>query len=101
MPGSERPAFSVMMTDEAVYGCADVEPERVFRRVGELMGALSMWPYYGQAYEPAYEAAAPAVPCRVFYCGAYGVYYTVDEERRLVTVLAVEDERRDPTKRFS
>lgn len=31
----------------------------------------------------------------------FGVYYHVDDERELVTVLAIEDERMDPIGRFA
>lgn len=92
--------YDVLMTDEALYGLADVRPDRVYQRLGELIPALASFPRYGQAYDPYYVAACPPVPCRVFYCGPYGVYYTVDDEGRTVTVLAVEDERRDPRRRF-
>lgn len=99
--GSEDAPFQIQMTDEALYGYARVEPERVYRRIGDLIDTLCVFPRYGMEYDPYYPAAQPAVPSRVFYCGHYGVYYCVDDDHRFVTILAVEDERRDPRNRFS
>lgn len=93
--------YEVVLTDEALYGYAGVTGDREYARIGEIIELLARFPRYGQVYDPYYRAALPPVPCRVFYCGRYGVYYTVDDERGRVLVLGVEDERRDPTGRFS
>lgn len=103
MARSERDggvAFDVQLTDEAVYGLAEVMPDAVYRRVNEMISVLAAFPRYGEEYDPYYEAARPPVPCRVLFVGGYGIYYAVDEEKRMVTVLAIEDSRRDPHGRF-
>lgn len=96
-----RKQYKVVLTDEAVYGYANVEGDREYARIGEIIDSLARFPYYGHEYDPYYRAALPPVPCRVFFCGRYGVYYTVDDDSATVTVLAVEDERRDPLGRFA
>ncbi len=95
-----REPYEVSLTDEAVYAYASIAPDRIYERVGELIDTLARFPYYGQVYEPYYAAAQSPVPCRVLFCAQYGIYYCVDDVRREVTVLAIEDERRDPRRRF-
>lgn len=97
----ERPVYEVKLTDEAVYGYAAVFPQAIYDRIGFLIGNLSRFSFYGGEYRPYYRASCPDIPCRVFYCGHFGVYYHVDEEQELVTVLAIEDERMDPLGRFA
>lgn len=97
----ERGLYEVALTDEAVYAYASIALDRIYERVGELIGTLAQFPYYGQVYEPYYAAAQLPVPCRVLFCAQYGIYYCVDDATRTVTVLAIEDERRDPRRRFS
>lgn len=108
MPSKNCPAdedllvpFDIEMTDEAVYAYSAVQPDEVYARIGSLIDFLAGHPYYGEEYDPAYEAARPPIDCRVFFCARYGVYYHVDEERRLITVLAIENQRRNPMNRFS
>lgn len=96
-----REPYEVSLTDEAVYAYASIVSDRIYERVGELIDTLARFPYYGQVYEPYYIAAQPPVPCRVLFCAQYGIYHCVDDARRTVTVLATEDERRDPCRRFS
>lgn len=93
--------FDIELTDEALYAYSAVTPDRLYQRIGDLIDFLALHPYYGEAYDPAYEAARPPVSCRVLYCARYGVYYHVDDERHLITVLAIEDQRRDPLARFT
>ena len=95
-----RPTFEVHMTNEAIYGLAVVVPQDVYDRISFLIGNLRAFPYYGGKYQPYYQAAMPDVATSIFYCGHYGVYYTVDEGRQAVIVLAVEDERMNPLGRF-
>lgn len=92
--------MEVRLTDEAYFAYADLPGDRLFARVDALLGSLGEFPYYGQEYDPAYPAARPPFPCRVAYCGRYGVYYRVLEDEGVVEVLAIEDQRRDPRARF-
>lgn len=94
-------AYEVQLTDEAVYDLADIVPDAVYQRVGAMLRVLGSYPYYGEEYDPYYKAARPAADCRVLFVGRYGVYYTVDDEARIVTVLAIEDSRRNPEGRFN
>lgn len=96
----DRAEYEVQLTDEAVYGLAEVMPDVVYQRVSEMLSVLATFPRYGEEYDPYNEAARPPVPCRVLFVGRYGIYYTIDEERQKVTVLAIEDSRRDPRNRF-
>ena len=102
MPSSEESEarYDIEFADEAVYAYACIPSDEVYNRMGKLIDTLAVFPYFGQAYHPCYRAAEPPVACRVLFCGRYGIYYHVDDERRVVTVLAIEDERRDPMNRF-
>ena len=102
-PDAEEHAseYAVQLTDEAVYALSDIASESLVERIGFLLGNLSRFPRYGSVYDPVYKSAKPPVECRVFYCGPYGVYYHVDDEKHVVAVFAIEDERRDPMGRFS
>ena len=79
---------------------ADIVPDAVYQRVGAMLKVLGSYPYYGEEYDPYYKAARPAVGCRVLFVGRYGVYYTVDDDARIVTVLAIQSSRRNPKSRF-
>lgn len=93
--------FGIELTDEAVYAYSEVHPDDVYNRIGTLIDFLTLHPYYGEEYDPAYETAQPPVACRVFFCARYGVYYHVNEGNRMITILAIEDQRRDPLARFT
>jgi mRNA-degrading endonuclease RelE of RelBE toxin-antitoxin system len=97
----ETKSYEIRLTDEAVYAYADVMPDEVYERMGDLITFLAEHPYYGGEYDPYYKASKPPVDCRVFYCASYGVYYHVDEEEAAVTVFAIVDTRRNPLRRFS
>ena len=92
--------FEVQLTDEAVYAYSAIPSQDVYVRIGTLLDFVAEHPYYGQEYDPYYESALPPVECRVFFCGKYSAYYHVDENRRIITVLAIEDQRRNPLARF-
>lgn len=94
-------SYSIQLTDEAVYGYADITSQDLCDRIDRLIEFLADHPYYGQVYDPYYEASRPPVPCRVFYCGHVGVYYHVNDPDRIITVLAMVDQRRNPLGRFT
>ena len=102
VPNSDGHAhpYDIELTDEALYALASIPSDRIYTRVGDLIDMLAAFPRYGQVYDPYYRAAEPPVACRVLFCGSYGIYYHIDEDKRLVTVLAIEDERRNPLGRF-
>lgn len=92
--------FDIVMTDEALYAYSEIPSSSVYARIGTLIDFLADHPFYGQEYDPAYKAAMPPIDCRVFFCARYGVYYHVEIEDRVITIVAIEDQRRDPLSRF-
>lgn len=99
-PGKYELSFVVQLTDEAVYAYSEIPSQNVYTRIGMLLDFIATHPYYGLEYDPYYEAACLSIACRVFYCGKYGVYYHVDESNELITILAIDDQRRNPLNRF-
>ena len=85
--------FDVVMTDE-------IPSERVYARIGNLIDFLAEHPYFGEECDPYYQAAFLPIDCRVFFCAHYGVCYHVDVERRNISILAIEDHRKNPLSRF-
>lgn len=75
-------------------------PKASFEKVRALIGSLQAMPYRGSVYDPTYEAARPPFECRVVYAGRQGIYYTVHEDEHLVYIRFIEDQRRDPRRRF-
>ncbi len=94
-------SFDIELTDEALYAYADIRSQSILGRIDTLIDTLALHPYYGEKYDPAYEASRPPVDCRVLFCAHYGIYYHVNETRRLVTILAIVSQRRDPLTRFT
>ena len=92
--------FDVVMTDEALYAYAEIPSERVYARISNLIDCLAEHPYFGEECDPYYQAAFPLIACRVFFCAHYGVYYHVDVEQRNISILAIEDHRKNPLSRF-
>ncbi len=97
---AEEELFEVQLTDEAVYAYSDIPSQDISSRIGFLLDFLAAHPQYGEEYDPYYETARPPIACRVFFCGKYGVYYHINESERLITVLAIEDQRRNPLNRL-
>lgn len=97
---ADRGRMEVRLTDEAYFAYVDLPSDAVLARVDSLLETLGEFPWFGQEYDPAYPAARPPVPCRVAFCGRYGIYYRVLEDEGAVEVLAIEDQRRDPRSRF-
>ena len=98
---AESPTYTVTMTDEAFYAYYALPSRRVVEHVKRNLRLLESSPDLGRVYDPAYEAKSPPSPCRVLYCGHYGIYYRVDDKAKTVTVIALEDQRRNPLDRFS
>lgn len=97
---SER--YEVQLADEALYAYATIPVPSWLEDVDGKLELLCLYPrFMGAPYDPVYEAAIPPEPCLVTYAGYYGIYYTVDDEAAVVQVVAIVDQRRDPTTRFS
>ena len=71
-----------------------------YKKVSALIDSLQNMPCMGRVYDPIYDAARLPFECRVAYSGQYGVYYTVHDSEHLVYIRYIEDQRRDPHRRF-
>lgn len=94
----------VVLSELAQEQLLAIPSDAAYLHVKEAIRNLSLFPQMGRVYEPDYEAAVPPVTCRILYAGRYGVYYTGpdgDSPAAPLVVLAVEDERADPKRRFS
>ena len=97
---SVEEAYEVLLADEATYSLAEIPSSKVYSRICALIDFLSYHPYYGEEYDPYYDASFPPIDCRVFFCARYGIYYHVFQDEREILVLAVEDTRKSPLSRF-
>lgn len=93
--------YEVLMTQEAEEDYRRVSHSPRFPRVNVMLDILEGFPGVGRVYDPQYEAANLPDDARVAYADIYGIYYLIDEAKRAVIVLAIEDQRSDPMLRFS
>ncbi len=93
--------FNIELTDEALYSYSSIRSASICQRIEKLIDFLALHPFYGERYDPSYEAAQPPIDCRVLFCAHYGIYYHVNDRKRLITVLAIESQRKDPLTRFT
>lgn len=98
--GSDNIRYQVILTDEAFYAFSTLPSERLFCHIDNDLGLLETTPELGREYDPVYDAVRPPFPCRVLYCEQYGIYYKLDDESKTVLVFAIEDQRRNPARRF-
>lgn len=89
----------VMPTAERALKAVHSKADR--RELDAVLSLLDTFPRIGRLYDPVYAAARPRRDVLVFYAGHYGVYYVIDEAARAVNVLFIEDQCRNPLKRFS
>ena len=102
--GGSRVAWRVVYAQSVVdFMLEGIETRRVYERVDSYRKILSTFPYAGETYEPYYEAAKPSMPCRCISVQGtpFTLYYGVDDASETVSVFAIEDQRADPTRRFS
>ena len=94
---------SVAISQLAQEQLAAIPSDALYLQVKDAILRLAQFPGLGRVYDPEYEAARPPMSCRVMYAGRYGVYYTGFDApgNEPLVILAVEDERRDPLRRFS
>ena len=93
--------YEVFMTQEAEEDYKRISRSSRFSRVDMMLDILEGFPGVGRVYDPQYEAADLPDNARVAYADIYGIYYLIDEAKRAVIVLAIEDQRSDPMLRFS
>jgi hypothetical protein len=89
--------LSAVLSDEAYFSLSDIPSLKIRRHIVTVLEAT---PYLGHKYQPLYNAAPPAIPCRMFYCKFLGIYYYVSEQSKTVTVIAIEDRRQNSMNRF-
>lgn len=70
--------------------------------VARRLRVLQSFPEIGAVYDPEYPATRPDHEVLVTYASHYGIYYLYDRELRGGTVFVewIQDERRDPRRRF-
>lgn len=93
-------SYQLRLTQMALRSYTAI-PDSQIGRVDETLDAIGGAPWIGRLYDPAYEAARPPFEVRVAYAGNYGIYYTADEDTQTVIVRFIEDQRMDPTPRFT
>ena len=93
--------YEALMTQEAEEDYRRASHSPRFPRVNVMLDILEGFPGVGRVYDPQYEAANLPDDARVAYADIYGIYYLIDEDKRAVIVLAIEDQRSDPMLRFS
>lgn len=98
--GAEKGAYEVVIAPSALRKMAAIPSKADRRSVDKVICILDTVPDIGRKYDPLYEAARPEGDVMVVYAGHYGIYYEVLEEEKLVAVYHIEDQRRDPLKRF-
>ncbi|WP_172135073.1 hypothetical protein [Adlercreutzia sp. ZJ473] len=96
----EEPPYEVRLSEAAEVAYRDLAPSAAFPKLRKMLDLLDTVPEIGRIYDPDYPAALPDMKMRVTYAGRYGIYYVVEERLRLVRVLFIEDQRRDPLNRF-
>ena len=77
-------------------------PNAIYDRVEASVDFLAANPGLARAYDPAYEAARPPVPCRCYPVPRTTkvIYLVADEGKRTLTMLFLGDAREDPRHRF-
>ncbi|WP_165053486.1 MULTISPECIES: hypothetical protein [unclassified Adlercreutzia] len=97
---SERPPYEVKLSEAAEIIYRDLAASSAFPKVKKMLELLDTVPEIGRVYDPDYPAARPDVRMRVTYADRCGIYYVVEEHPKLVRVLFIEDQRRNPLNRF-
>jgi len=97
----ERTSYEVILSPTAIGAIRHVKSRADLRRIDGILLILETLPRIGRTYDPLYPAAKPPEPILVAYAGNYGIYYEIQEESKHVNVLFIEDQRRNPLKRFN
>lgn len=92
--------FKVLLTEEAKLAYQAISSRADIKAVNGILDVLDTVPGIGRTYNPIYEAARPSFDVWVAYAGNYSIYYGVKEKADEVYVYFIEDQRRDPLKRF-
>lgn len=94
------PAYKVELSPSAQANFQAINSRREGTRVLDRMRALKTFPLMGAVYDPAYPSSKPPHELRATYVEHFGIYYTVDDEKKLVNVEYIEDSHRNPFNKF-
>lgn len=94
------PAYKVELSPSAQTNFQAINSQREGARVLDRMRALRTFPYMGAIYDPSYPSSVPPHQLHATYVDHYGIYYTVDDEKKLVNVEYIEDSHRNPYNKF-
>lgn len=97
----EGQPYFVEFADDALFVYLHITSVVEVNAIDREMSLLGAFPYAGVRYEPCYPAAVPSEPLRVIYAGHHALYYKVADETKVVTIVYIEDQRRDPANRFT
>lgn len=93
--------YELRITGSAAIAFRQMTSLLDFEQAESAVRLLEAIPEIGRCYDANYAAARPPMSVMVVYAGNYGIYYTVEEKAKRVTVRYIEDQRRDPFGRFS
>lgn len=93
---------TVLLAQTATDALGEITARGDALAIARRLRALQTFPEMGSRYEPDYPAAKPDHDVLVTYAGHYGIYYVYDPVLHGGTVFIewIQDERRDPTRRF-
>ena len=93
--------YGVELADSVLSALVGIGSREDAIKVRRRLLMLEVAPGMGAVYDPVYESSMPDHEARVTFAGHFGLYYTIDEENRRVSVEYLEDCRRNPLKKFS
>lgn len=102
MPGGN--SMRVLFTDSVrSFILENVYSERVAAAIARQRDMLSLFPEMGREYDPTYDAARLAAPCRwvAIPDTPFTIYYIIDYDKNEVRVFYIEHQRMNPMGRFS
>lgn len=95
-----QPPYEVRLSEAAEVMYRSLSSDKAFPKIRKMLDLLDTVPEIGRVYDPDYPAARPDMEMRVTYAERYSIYYVVEESAKLVRVLFIEDQRRNPLNRF-
>ena len=96
----EATPYNVILSPTAEQALLNIKSHSSKMHIDNILLIFDTTPYIGRLYDPLYDAARLPESIMVAYAGHFGIYYEVSEENRAVYVYYIEDQRRDPTRRF-
>lgn len=97
---NNQPPYRVFLSKRAHQARLEIASKTDRQKIKKMLQVLDTVPEIGRVYDPDYAAARPPFEMRVVSAGRYGIYYVVNEDKRRVDVLFIEDQRRNPLNRF-